>query len=98
MDVLQRIEEVLNEKVRPALHTHDGEIEVLRVENGTLFFRMLGQCSNCPSAAITTEELVAPPILEAVPEISRVVLDTSVSDELWNTAMDLLQRRHAGEA
>jgi hypothetical protein len=27
-----------------------------------------------------------------------VVLDTTVSDELWQDAMELLRRRHAGEA
>ena len=73
--MLERIEQVLDEKVR-----------------------MLGQCSNCPSAVVTAEELVAPPILEAIPELRQVVLDTTVSDELWQDAMELLRRRHAGEA
>ena len=71
---------------------------VVRVEDGVLYFRMLGQCSNCPSAVVTAEELVAPPILEAIPELRQVVLDTTVSDELWQDAMELLRRRHAGEA
>ena len=86
--MLERIEQVLDEKVRPALRTHDGDIKVVRV----------GQCSNCPSAVVTAEELVAPPILEAIPELRQVVLDTTVSDELWQDAMELLRRRHAGEA
>ena len=96
--MLERIELVLDEKVRPALRTHDGDIKVVRVEDGVLYFRMLGQCSNCPSAVVTAEELVAPPILEAIPELRQVVLDTTVSDELWQDAMELLRRRHAGEA
>ena len=66
-------------------------------EDGVLYFRMLGQCSNCPSAVVTAEELVAPPILEAIPELRQVVLDTTVSDELWQDAMELLRRRHNGE-
>ena len=77
--MLERIEQVLDEKVRPALRTHDGDIKVVRVEDGVLYFRMLGQCSNCPSAVVTAEELVAPPILEAIPELRQVVLDTTVS-------------------
>ena len=93
--MLERIEQVLDEKVRPALRTHDGDIQV---DDGVLYFRMLGQCSNCPSAVVTAEELVAPPILEAIPELRQVVLDTTVSDELWQDAMELLRRRHAGEA
>ena len=50
--MLERIEQVLDEKVRPALRTHDGDIKVVRVEDGVLYFRMLGQCSNCPSAVV----------------------------------------------
>ena len=41
--MLERIEQVLDEKVRPALRTHDGDIKVVRVEDGVLYFRMLGQ-------------------------------------------------------
>lgn len=96
--MLERIEKVLDGKVRPALKNHDGDIKVVRVEDGVLYFRMLGQCSNCPSAVVTAEELVAPPILEAIPEIRQVVLDTTVSDELWQDAMELLRRRHNGKA
>ncbi len=53
--MLERIEQVLDEKVRPALRTHDGDIKVVRVEDGVLYFRMLGQCSNCPSAVVTAK-------------------------------------------
>ena len=55
--MLERIEQVLDEKVRPALRTHDGDIKVVRVEDGVLYFRMLGQCSNCPSAVVTAEAM-----------------------------------------
>ena len=95
---LKRIEAVLDQQVRPALRAHGGEIQIDHLEDGVLYFRMLGQCSNCPSAVVTAEELVAPPILEAIPEIRQVVLDTTVSDELWQDAMELLRRRHNGEA
>ena len=80
--MLERIEQVLDEKVRPALRTHDGDIKVVRVEDGVLYFRMLGQCSNCPSAVVTAEELVAPPILEAIPELRQVGLDVPQTTEL----------------
>ena len=35
--MLARIEQVLDEKVRPALRTHDGDIKVVQVEDGVLF-------------------------------------------------------------
>ena len=46
--MLERIEQVLDEKVRPALRTHDGDIKVVRVEDGVLYFRMLGNAATVP--------------------------------------------------
>lgn len=92
---LEQIERVLDEKVRPILAQHDGDIQVLSYEDGVLRFRMLGQCGNCPSVAVTAEELVAPPLKETLPEIKRVELETGVSDETWNMAKEILKVRRA---
>lgn len=94
---LKIIEEVLDRKVRPALRAHQGDLQVVKYEDGVLTFRLLGQCSNCPSAQLTSENIVAAPLMEELPEIKQVVLDTTVSDEIWETAMDILKRRHEGK-
>lgn len=90
---LEQIEQVLEESVRPVLAQHDGNIQVLSFEDGVLHFRMLGQCANCPSVSVTAEELVAPRIKEVLPEVKEVILDTSVSDEIWNMAKSILKSR-----
>ncbi len=96
---LEQIEEVLDAKVRPMLRQHEGNLHILSYQDGVLRFRLLGQCANCPSAIVTAEELIAPPIKEALPEIREVVLDSSVSDETWNMAKAILkQRREQREA
>ena len=55
---LKRIEEVLDEKVRPSLRAHGGEIQVDHLEDGVLYVKLLGQCAGCPSADLTNETLV----------------------------------------
>ena len=45
---MKRIEAVLDEKVRPTLRSHGGEIEVDRLENGVLHVKLKGQCAGCP--------------------------------------------------
>lgn len=90
---LEQIEQVLDARVRPILAQHDGNMQVISYQDGVLRFRMLGQCSNCPSAIVTVEELVTPPLKEALPEIKEVVLDTSVSDEIWDMAKSILKAR-----
>ena len=84
------IEAVLDERVRPALRSHGGDIEVAGLQDGVLRVRLLGHCSTCPSAMYTTAQLVQQEICDAIPEIRRVLLQQDVSDELWAQAKALL--------
>ncbi len=94
---LKVIEEVIDRKVRPALHAHNGDIKIVSFKDGVLTFKLIGECSNCPSAYITAENVVGAPIMEELPEIKKVVLDTTVSDEIWNLAKDILKKRHEND-
>ena len=88
--MLEQIEQVLNEKIRPQLALHGGNIESLGCEDGIYRFRLLGQCSNCPSAYLTTESLIEEELLQAVPGLKQVVLVQQVSDELLAQALSIL--------
>ena len=59
--------------------------------------RLLGKCSGCPSASLTTEELIAAEVKEHIPEIEDVVLVNEVSQDLLDMARQIMQsRRQAG--
>ena len=89
---MKRIEAVLDEKVRPALRAHGGEIEIDRLEEGVLYVKLLGQCAGCPSADLTNETIVEAELVQALPELVRkVAVVQTVSDELWEQAKKLLR-------
>lgn len=88
-----KIEKVMEEKVRPSLMAHEGNVKILSFEDGVLKIRLTGQCSGCPSAQLTTEELIAKTIKEEIPEVQDVVLVNEVSPELLDFARKLLGRR-----
>lgn len=89
---LRKIEAVLEEKVRPALRAHGGEIEIDRLEEGVLYVKLLGQCAGCPSADLTNETIVEAELVQALPELVRkVAVVQTVSDELWKQAKKLLR-------
>ena len=91
----KRIEEVLEEKVRPSLRAHGGEIQIDHLEDGVLYVKLLGQCAGCPSADLTTETLVEAELVQALPQLVRkVVVVQTVSDELWEQAKRLLRDHH----
>lgn len=88
--MLEKIEQVLDEKVRPELKLHHGDVEVLEFVDGLVRIRLLGQCSACPSAYITTEQLIEAELIEALPEVKQVVLVQQVSEDLLSQARALL--------
>ncbi len=94
----ERIEQVLNERVRPYLRGHGGEVEIASLEDGVLRVRLLGQCSNCPSATFTTEQLIQEEVCQAVPEVKQVVLIQEVSEDLLEQARAILRGNRGGQA
>ena len=88
--VLESIERVLDESIRPILREHDGDVRVVSFEDGVLKVRMQGSCANCPSAVFDVEQLVAAGVRAALPEVEHVTLAVGVSDELLEMARGLM--------
>ena len=92
---LKRMEAVLDEKVRPSLRAHGGEIQVDHLEDKVLYVKLLGQCAGCPSADLTNETLVEAELVQALPAlVKKVSVIQTVSDELWEQAKRLLRDHH----
>lgn len=89
-----KLEAVLDEFVRPALRSHGGDMEVLGIEDGMVRFRLLGQCAGCPSAYLTTEELIQEEVLR-VEGIKGATLVQQVSEDLLQQAREIMKQRHA---
>ena len=94
--MMEQIERILDERVRPYLHGHGGEVEVAELTEGILRVRLLGQCSNCPSATLTTERLIQEEICRAVPEVKQVVLIQEVCADLLAQARAILRGEAPG--
>ena len=95
MTDLERIEQALEEKVRPVLRAHGGEIAIDHVEGKVVYVKLLGRCAGCPSADITNETIVEAELTAALPElVEKVAVIQTVSDELWEQAKKLLRDHH----
>ncbi|MHC4814061.1 MAG: NifU family protein [Planctomycetota bacterium] len=53
-DLLRQINEILDDRVRPALAGDGGGLEILSLENKALTIRYQGACGSCPSAIAGT--------------------------------------------
>jgi len=89
-EMINKVEEILENMVRPQLATHYGNIELISVENGIVEVKLLGECSGCPSAKFTIEDVVETTLREALPGIKKVILKNEVSEELLDMAREIL--------
>jgi Fe/S biogenesis protein NfuA len=71
--VAQRVLEVLNEQVNPAIAAHGGRTDLVGVEEPVAYLHLSGGCQGCGLAAATLRQGIEAMIFEAVPEITEVV-------------------------
>lgn len=74
LDLETRVTRAL-ERVRPYLGSHGGDVEITGIEGDTVTLRMQGTCESCPASAVTINFAIEKAIMEAAPEISRVVAE-----------------------
>ena len=87
----EKIEQILDEQVRPYLRSHGGEVKVKEFTDGVLYVQLLGQCSNCPSNTVTTQNVIEEAVRQELPQVQKVVLDQTVSEELLDMARKILR-------
>jgi len=69
----ERIEKILEEKVRPFLAMEGGSVELVEVtEDNVVKVRLTGACRGCPMAQLTLKSLVENILKSYVPQIQRV--------------------------
>ncbi|HKH41777.1 MAG TPA: NifU family protein [Solirubrobacterales bacterium] len=71
-DVL--VEEALDE-VRPYIHSHGGEVELLGVTDGVVELRMSGSCAGCAASAMTLKRGVEEALRNHYPGFREVVAE-----------------------
>ena len=72
-DVAQRVIQVLDQQVNPAIAGHGGRAELVAVEQETAYLRLGGGCQGCAMATVTLSQGIERSIIQAVPEITNVV-------------------------
>lgn len=71
--VEERVRQVLEARINPAIAAHGGRAELDRVEGDTAYLRLAGGCQGCAMSRMTLTQGIEVALREAVPEIARVV-------------------------
>ena len=72
-DVAQRVTQVLDHQINPAIAAHGGHAELVAVDDDTAYLRLSGGCAGCGMATVTLSQGIEVAIFESIPEIKRVV-------------------------
>ena len=62
--MINKIQEVIDKKVNPALEIHSGSISLKKFENGIAYVELQGGCSGCPASKLTLFHLIQPLLQE----------------------------------
>jgi Fe/S biogenesis protein NfuA len=72
-DVAQRVAQVIDRNINPAIAMHGGMARLVAVEGDTAYVRLGGGCQGCGMAGVTLDQGIESAIVGAVPEVRRVV-------------------------
>ena len=71
-EIINKINEVLDSKVRPAVAKDGGDIKFKSFENGIVTVELKGSCSGCPSSVMTLKQGVQNLLCHYIPEVISV--------------------------
>jgi len=71
--VAEKVIQVLNEAINPAIASHGGSVELVAVEDQTAYVRLGGGCVGCGMASVTLSQGIETTILDLVPEITKII-------------------------
>ena len=72
-EIAQRIKELIDTYVKPAVEMDGGNIEFKSYDKGTVYVIMQGSCSGCPSSTVTLKSGIEGMLKRMVPEVQEVV-------------------------
>jgi len=69
-EILQRVQRVLDEQVRPLLRDEGGDLEVVGIDQDRIVqVRLLGACHGCPGSVVASTMMAEKAVKAEVPEV-----------------------------
>ncbi|MCI4589179.1 NifU family protein [Sphingobium sp. BYY-5] len=71
-EIVEQIRELIDTRVRPAVANDGGDIIYRGFDKGTVYLKMQGACSGCPSSTATLKNGIEQLLKHYVPEVTEV--------------------------
>lgn len=85
------------QEVRPQLQGHGGDVQLVRIEDGTAFVRLQGACNGCSMSSVTLRNLVETALVGAVTSVTAVEVLPNEPEQTLISTDSLFAARHPAE-
>lgn len=72
MNIEEKIKAIIDD-IRPYLIADGGNLEFVKFEDGIVYIKMLGACSNCSMIDFTIKDGIEIMLINEIPEVKSVV-------------------------
>lgn len=72
-ELADRVREVLDTRINPAVASHGGSIELVDVDGSDVYLELGGGCQGCGMARVTLRQGVERMLREAIPELGQII-------------------------
>jgi Fe-S cluster biogenesis protein NfuA len=73
VEMMEKVQTLIDDTINPALAMHGGFVELVGVEDGVVSMRMAGGCQGCGAAQMTMAQGIELLIRDEIPEVKRLV-------------------------
>jgi Fe-S cluster biogenesis protein NfuA len=73
VEMMERVQSLIDDTINPALAMHGGFVELVGVEDGVVSMRMAGGCQGCGAAQMTMAQGIELLIRDEIPEVKKIV-------------------------
>lgn len=73
VEILEAVEKIMDEEIRPALATHGGGANVVTVTDAKVYIELQGGCRGCSGARMTMKSGIERLLKEKVPDVAEVI-------------------------
>lgn len=58
LEIVHKVEEVINTRIRPALQHDGGDLELVDIDHDTVYVLLKGACATCPTSTVTMRRFI----------------------------------------
>lgn len=70
--IYDMVADIFEHQINPGVATHGGRVELIDVQDGTVYLRMMGGCQGCGMASVTLRQGIETSLRRRIPQLQGI--------------------------